>query len=212
MKNILFLFFLIISIPSISQTFVDDVDRVAVVVIDYCVDEDGECYDIKINDEKSSYKNEGWRIGCLEHFKKGKLRFPLKMANACWQSVYHFVNSKYKNYELSEAERLKCKTFHQGQYKYENPAYSETIISRRKNLQIEKGGYGGTQVYRIKWTDVHKYQLESIKMSLEKDKHKIGNIIVVEIIELLNEKTYLYKAHFLNKEDDTPMFGIITKI
>ncbi|WP_299113680.1 hypothetical protein [uncultured Winogradskyella sp.] len=212
MKKLLFFIIVIISSFSYSQTFVDDVDRVAVVVIDYCVDENGKRYDIVINQEKSTYKHEGWQQGCLEHFKKGELIYPMKMTDECWQSVYYFVNSKYKTYELPEEDRIKCKAFHRGKFKYENPAYSETIMKRRKKRQIEKGGLGGRQVYNIKWTDDHKYILETVKLPLEKDKHKEDNIIAVEIIEVLNEKTYLYKAVITNKGDTETIFGLITKI
>ncbi|WP_299157829.1 hypothetical protein [uncultured Tenacibaculum sp.] len=210
MKKFLFLSFIIISFSSYSQIFVNDVNRVAVVVIDYCVDENGKRYDIKINQEKSTYKHKGWRQGCIENFKNGKLFYPMKMTNKCWQSVYYFVNSKYKTYQLPEEERPKCKVFHRGKFKYENPAYSKTIMKRRKNRQIEKGGLGGRQVYKIKWVNDHEYELESIKMPLEKDKHKEGNIISVEIIEILNDKTYLYKGHI--KNDKNVVFGLITKL
>lgn len=212
MKKLLFPVFFIISFCLYSQTFVNDIDKVAIVVIDYCVDENGKRYDIKINQEKSTYKHEGWREGCLEHFKKGKLIYPMKMTNECWQSVYYFVNSKYKTHQLPEEDRLKCKVFHRGKYKYESPAYSETIMKRRKNRQIEKGGLGGRQVYKIKWVEDHKYELIAIKMPLEKDKHKEGNLISVEIIEVLNDKTYLYKAQITNKVDNNIVFGLITKL
>ncbi|MEP5254189.1 MAG: hypothetical protein ABJQ39_03940 [Winogradskyella arenosi] len=143
MKQFLILVFVIISSYSSSQTFVDDVERVAVVVIDYCVDTNGKRFDIKINQDKSTYKHEGWQQGCLEHFKNGTLIYPMKMTNTCWQSVYYFVNSKYKTYELPAEDRVKCKEFHRGKFKYENPAYSETIIKRRVKRQIEHGGLGG---------------------------------------------------------------------
>ncbi|UOB17513.1 hypothetical protein [Abyssalbus ytuae] len=212
MKRLLFFGFIIISFCSYSQIFVDDVDRVAVVVIDYCVNKNGNRYDITVNQEKSTYKHDGWQQGCLEHFKKGKLIYPMKMTDECWQSVYYFVNSKYKTYELPQEDRIKCKAFHRGKFKYENPAYSETIMKRRKKNQIEKGGLGGTQKYKIKWRDDHKYQLEAIKMSLKKDKHKEGNLIEVEIIEILNDKTYLYKAYITNDDNTDIVFGLITKI
>ncbi len=212
MKKYLFLVFIIISFCSYSQTFVKDVDKVAIVVIDYCVDENGKRYNIKINQEKSTYKHEGWRQGCINHFKEGKLIYPMKMTNECWQSVYYFVNSKYRTHQLPEGDRSKCKVFHRGKYKYESPAYSETIMKRRKKRQIEKGGFGGRQVYKIKWVDDYRYELETIKMSLEKDKHKEGNLISVEIIEVLNDRTYLYKAQITNKEDTDIVFGLITKL
>ncbi|MFY0714404.1 hypothetical protein J1D01_12040 [Seonamhaeicola sp. NFXS20] len=212
MKNLLFFGFIINCFCSYSQTFVDDVDRVEIVIIDYCVDDNGKRYDISINQEKSTYKNHGWQQGCLEHFKNGKLIYPMKMTGECWQSVYYFVNSKYQTYELPEEERVKCKAFHRGKFKYENLAYSKTIMKRRKKRQIEKGGLGGTQKYKIKWTDEHKYELETMKMSLKKDKHKEGNLIEVEIIEILNDKTYLYKAYIKNDDNTDVVFGLITKV
>ena len=213
MKRLLFFAFIIISFCSYSQTFVDDVDRVAVVVIDYCVDENGKRYDITINQEKSTYKRDDWQQGCLEHFKKGELIYPMKMTDECWQSVYYFVNSKYKTQALPEDERIKCKAFHRGIYKYESPAYSKTKIKRRKKKQIEKAGLkGDRQVYKIKWIDDHIYELETIKMPLEKDKHKEGNIIRVEIIEVINDNTYLYKAIIPDKANDEYVYGLITKV
>ncbi len=212
MKHLLFFVLAMISFSCYSQTFVDDVEKVAVVVIDYCVDKNGKRYDIVINQEKSTYKHKGWQQGCLEHFKKGKLIYPMKMTNECWQSVYYFVNSKYKTYKLPKEDRIKCKVFHLGKFKYESPAYSETIIKRRKKRQIEKGGLGGIQKYKIKWTDNYKYTLETIRMSLEKDKHKEGYLIEVEIIEILNNKTYLYKSYITNDNSTDIVFGLITKI
>lgn len=198
---------------SVSQTFVDDVERVSIVVIDYCVDEKGERHNIKINNEKTTYLNEAWQQGCMNHFKNGTLRYPMKMVNECWQAVYYFVNTKYKTYELPQPERVKCNAFLLGEYKYESPAYSETKIIRRKRKQIEKGGLkGDRQVYKIKWLDDHIYELTAIKMPLEKDKHKEGNIVKVEIIELLNENTYLYKAIYTHIEDSNYVYGLITKV
>lgn len=207
------LFFLLISQISIAQTFVEDVERVAIVVIDYCVGVNGEITNVEINKNKSTYKHEGWQQGCLEHFNDGKLRDPMNMTDKCWQSVYYFVNSKYKTYELPEADKERCKVFHRGTFKYESPAYSETKIKRRKKTQIENGGLGGKQVYKIKWLDDHIYELETVKMSLEKDKIKEGGVITVEIVEILDKDTYLYKAYFIDEKTDTNIvFGLITKV
>lgn len=212
MKKLFILFCIMSTFGAYAQIFVKDVDRVAIVVIDYCVDPKGKRYDFKINQEKSTYKDLSWQLGCLEHFKKGKLVYPMKMTRQCWQAVYYFVNEKYKTYELPKEDRKNCKVFHRGKFKYESPAYSETIIKRGKKIQIEKGGTGGRQKYKIRWTSDHKYQLETIKMSLEKDKHKEGGLIDVEIIEILNERTYLYKAEIINDNSDNVVFGLITKI
>jgi len=49
-------------------------------------------------------------------------------------------------------------------------------------------------------------------MSLNKDKHKEGNLIEVEIIEAINDKTYLYKAHITNDDSTDIVYGLITKV
>ncbi|GGI57488.1 hypothetical protein [Winogradskyella haliclonae] len=197
-----------------AQIFVDDVERVGIVTIDYCVDNSGKRYDININQEKSTYKDEGWQLGCLDHFKKGYLAYPQKMINECWQSVYYFVNSKYKTHELPKEDYVKCKAFHRGKFKYESPAFSDSVIKRRKKRQIETGENisGGRQVYKINWISDHEYTLDTRRMSLIKDKHKVGNFINVEIIEVINDNTYLYKAFIKDKENDDIVFGLITKI
>ena len=66
-----------------SQVFVNDVDKVATVVIDYCVDGKGARYDVVVNQEQSTYKDEGWQLGCVESFKKAELIYPMKMTNDC---------------------------------------------------------------------------------------------------------------------------------
>lgn len=194
-----------------SQTFVDDIDKVAVVVIDYCVNESGERYNIEINKEKTTYNNEPWKQGCLQHFKDGTLIYPMRMVNQCWQSVYYFVNSKYKTAELQASDKVKCKVFHEGEFKYQNPAYSNTKIIRRKHKQIEKSPDNDKrQVYKIEWIKDYNYTLKTLKLPLAKDKHKIGRLIYVEIIEILDKNTYLYKAY--EKGDDNVIYGIIKKV
>lgn len=212
MKHLFLIIFLCIPFCNYAQTFVDDVNKTAIVVIDYCVDKNGKRNNITINQNKSTYKNEAWQEGCLAHFKKGVLNYPMKMTGNCWQSVYYFVNSKYKNYQLPKEDRAKCKTFHIGKFKYESPAFSETKIIRYKNRQVEIGGLGGEQVYKIKWHQDYKYQLETVKMSLAKDEHKVGNLIEVEIIEIINDKTYLYKAQISNNNSNDIVFGLISKL
>lgn len=214
MKKLILLGFLLFSFCVKSQTFVKDIDRVAVVVIDYCVDKNGKRYNETINQEKTTYKDEGWKLGCLESFKKAQLVYPMKMTNDCWQHVYHFVNEELKTRSLPKNEQKKCKTFHKGKYKYHSPAYSNTKIIRRKNKQIEKSpDKDQRQVYKINWIDDHIYTLRSLKLPLEKDKHKIGKVVYVEIIEIIDEDTYVYKSYFKNDPNNKSItFGIISKL
>ncbi len=195
-----------------GQIFVNDVERVAIVVIDYCVDSSGNRYNLTINDEKSTYKDKDWQYNCMTHFEESRLMYPEKMGDQCWQAVYYFVNPKYKTYELPAAERAKCKDLHKGEFKYESPAYNQTRIIRRKHKQLELNPEKDQrQVYDINWLDDHVYTLKALKLPLAKDDSKIGRTIKVEIIELLNDSSYLYRA---SESDDDPnvVYGVITKV
>jgi len=189
-----------------GQTFVDDIDRVAIVVIDYCVDTNGERFNIVLNEEKTTYKNKAWQDGCITYFKDASLMQPMAMVDDCWQAVYYFVNSKYKTYELPAVDQAKCKVFHLGEYKYESPAYNKTQILRRKHKQIEKSPIKDQrQVYAIEWLEDHIYTLTALKLPLEKDKNKVGNLLKVEIIELIGDNSYLYRASI--KDDPNVIYG-----
>ncbi len=213
MKKLLFAGFIFISFYSHSQIFVNDIDRVAVVVIDYCVDENGNRYNETINQEESNYKDEGWQLGCLNSFKKAKLIYPMKMINDCWNHVYYFVNEELKTKTLTKSEQEKCKVFQTGKYGYHNPAYINTKIIRRKKRQIEKSpDKDQRQVYKINWVDNHIYTLKTLKLPLEKDKHKIGGLIRVEIIDIIDENTYMYKSYRTDIEDKNIVFGLISKV
>ncbi len=213
MKKLLFLLFAIYSLTSYSQIFVNDIDKVAVVVIDYCVDEKGNRYNERINQEKSTYKDKGWQLGCLKNFKNSKLMYPKKMTNDCWNHVYYFVNEDLKTKSLANKEQEQCKTFHKGTYKYHNPAYINTKIIRRKKRQIEKSpDKNQRQVYGINWVDNHIYTLKTLKLPLEKDKHKVGRLIRVEIIDIIDENTYIYKSFITGIENPNVIYGLMSKV
>ena len=135
------------------------------------------------------------------------------MVNENWQHVYYFVNEKYKTKTLTAKNQEYCKVFHKGNYRYHNPAYINTKIIRRKKRQIEKSpDKNQRQVYKINWVNNHIYTLETLKLPLEKDKHKIVGLIYVEIIEVIDKNTYLYKCYRTDIEDKNIIYGIISKV
>lgn len=210
MKRNLFILLILFSSQLTAQIFVKDVETVKVVTVAYCVDNEGEIYDVKIDEEKTNYDHVGWQLGVLENFKKSTLQYPMKMTNRCWTAVYYFVNEKYKTTTLDKDKQKECRKFHTGTYQYLSPAYSETKIIRRKNRQIEKNSKQ-RQVYKVEWLDDHVYTLETLFLPLEKDKHKIGSLIHVEIIEVFGD-VYLYKSIITNKENDNYIFGLMKKV
>ncbi|MEH6659870.1 hypothetical protein [Leeuwenhoekiella marinoflava] len=196
---------------ALCQTFVEDVEKVENVVITYKVDSIGKQYDIKIDSDLTTYHNVGWQKGCLEHFMNGKLKHPMRMLNEEWRAVYYFVNPKYKTSSLKREDIQRCKQFRKGEFKYVQAAYNRTRILRRRKRQIEKGGYKDQrQVYKIDWIDDNKYVLTTLKLPLDKDKEKIGNRIDVEIIEILEDNSYLYRSS--SSDSDKLVFGVIKKV
>jgi len=194
-----------------AQVFVDDIEKVAIVVIDYCVDENGKTYNESVSNEKSTYTNEDWRLGCLESFKKAGLRQPMKMANQCWQYVYTFINSEYKTKKLAEEDKIKCEIFRKGIYSYDSKAYNQTKIKRKKRKQVEVSPIKNQRlVYKIDWPEDNVYTLKTLKVTLEKDKDKVGDTIHVEIIEVLDDSSYMYRANFIG--DTKYNYGVIHKI
>jgi len=196
----------------ISQvTFVNDVEKIEPIVINYRVNNEGIRENIEINNSLTTYKDESWQQGCIDHFKKGKLIAPLSMINEDWKAVYYFVNPKYKTKSLPIQDREKCKQFHTGTFAYGNITLSNVKIHRRKNRQIEKGGdKNQRQVYNIIWTDDHTYILETLKLPLAKDESKVGRIIKVEIIEIIDDNSYLYRSTV--EEIEQEVYGVIHKV
>lgn len=136
----------------------------------------------------------------------------MKMTNDCWKHVYYFVNEELKIKSLAKDEKLKCRVFHKGKYRYHNPAYINTKIIRRNKRQIEKTEFKNQrQVYKIDWIDNHIYTLRTLKLPLEKDKHKIGGLIYVEIIDIIDDNTYMYKSYRTDIEDKNIVYGLISK-
>lgn len=211
MSKFLLIHFIFFYQISLCQTFVEDVEKVENVVITYKVDSIGKRYDVKIDSNLTTYHNVGWQKGCLEHFMNGELKYPMRMLNKEWRAVYYFVNPKYKTSSLENKDIQRCKQFRKGEFKYVDPAYNQTRILRRRKRQIEKGGYKDQrQVYKIDWTDDNKYVLTTLKLPLHRDKEKIGNRIEVEIIEILEDNSYLYRSS--SSHSEKLIFGVIKKM
>ena len=65
-------------------------------------------------------------------------------------------------------------------------------------------------VYKIDWLEDNIYTLKTLKVTLEKDKDKVGDTIHVEIIEVLDDSSYMYRANFIG--DTKFNYGLIHKI
>jgi hypothetical protein len=110
---------------------------------------------------------------------------------------------------LNKDECNACEQFKTGIYKYKNVLYQDTKIKRKRKVQREIFK-GGKQIYFIKWLSDCHYVLTYKRMTEPRLKHLIGKEIDVEIIDFLDDGSYVYKskANFEEKID----FGIIKKL
>lgn len=209
-RKFLLIFFLITSI-NYSQVqkifYVDDVETIDEVTVEFCVNDSARIDKVTIIPEKTTYKNE-YAIGQLIEYLKTIQYYPdSKLKNNCYPSTFQFVNKKYENAKLKESEFPACKKFKKGKFKYTDIRYLDTKIKRTKRKQKEKDDTFKAK-YKINWTSPYEYEMTYIKVREDKNKHLLGKTITVEIIGLL-EDGYIYLADFMNKPT---IIGEIKKI
>ena len=188
--------------------FVEDVKSIEYVTVNFCVNDEAKISEVTIVPEKTTYKNE-YNIEQLRQYLLGIQYYPdSKLKNNCYDSTFEFINNTYENKSLNEEECNACEKFKTGIYAYKNVLYQDTKIKRKRKVQREIFK-GGKQIYYIKWISDCHYVLIYKKMTEPRLKHLIGKEIDVEIIDILDDGSYVYKskANFEEKTD----FGIIKK-
>ena len=212
-KNILLFSALLVFYNSYGQVqkkfFVEDAKSIEYVTVNFCVNNEAKISDVTIVADKTTYENKN-TIEQLRQYLLGVQYYPdSKLINNCYDSTFEFINHKYENKTLNEEECEACEKFETGIYKYQHVLYQDTQIKRKRKIQREIFK-GGKQIYFIKWYSNCHYVLIYKKMSEPRLKHLIGNEIDVEIIDVLDDGSYVYKskANFEEKTD----FGIIKKI
>ena len=209
MKFIL-LFFLSLNINAqIQQEFyVEDAVNVELLTVNFCVDNIGKTSSVTIIPEKTTYKNQE-NINQVVEYRKSIEYFPdSKLRNNCYDYTFRFINRKYENKKLDSLKIPICKLFRSGTFKYNDGINLETTIDRNNETQIEKSK-GETSKYKIEWTNDTNYILTYIEVSNKESEYLVGEKIYVEIIEILDEESYVYKSNLL---DRTVVTGIIKKI
>ncbi|EZH74142.1 hypothetical protein ATO12_14810 [Aquimarina atlantica] len=209
-KKILFLFLLpILSFSQIQQEFyVDDVEIVEHLTVNFCVDNDGKTSSVTIIPNRTTYKNQE-NIDKVVAYRKSIEYYPdSKLRNNCYDYTFIFVNNKYNKKELNTTECTKCNVFKRGKYKYGNINYPDVIIKRRKNIQIEKDKDSKSK-YRIEWISPCEYNLTYTMVSEKKHKYLLGETINVKIIDILDNGNYVYHSNLLDRTITT---GVIKKV
>lgn len=207
-KCLLLIFFVSLSSYSQVQTvfFVEDVDTIEVITVNFCVNDEAKISEVNIIPEKSTYRNE-IEIKKLINYLKGIQYYPdSKLRNNCYDSTFDFVNKKYENAKLGVSDYSKCRNFRTGNYLYDDFRFSDTKIKRGKKIQKETSK-NFNEKYIISWPNPCRYELEYATVNDKKNEHLIGKSIIVEIIAIL-ENGYVYKSKLMSYPEK---IGIIVK-
>jgi len=205
----LLLFIPIITFSQVQQDFyVQDVETIEYLTLSFCVDNEGKTNSVTIIPENTSYKNNEF-IQQVIKYRKGIEYSPnSKLRNNCYESTFNFINHNLKDKKLTSSECQKGNEFRKGRFIYKNSRYSDFIIIRRKNIQIEKNK-DEKYTYKIEWLSPCHYTLTYHKVSEKKYEYLIGEIIDVKIIDILKDGKYIYKSNLL---DRTILTGMIEKL
>lgn len=211
MKFILSIFFLIslnINAQIQQEFYVDDATNVELLTVNFCVDNIGKTSSVTIIPEKTTYKNQENIRQVIEYRKSIEYYPDSKLRNNCYDYTFRFINKKFEDKKLDSLKIPKCELFRRGIFKYNDGINSETIIERNNETQIEKDK-NGTSKYKIEWTNDTNYVLTYIEVSDKESQYLLGEKIYVEIIEILEDESYVYKSNLL---DRTIVTGIIKRI
>lgn len=210
MKFILSIFFLIslnINAQIQQEFYVDDANNVELLTVNFCIDNIGKTSSVTIIPEKTTYKNQE-NIRQVVEYRKSIEYYPdSKLRNNCYDYTFRFINKKFENKKLDSLQIPKCEIFRNGTFKYNDGINSETTIERNNETQIEKDK-NETYKYKIEWTSPTNYILTYIEVSEKESEYLLGEKIYVEIIEILEDESYVYKSNLL---DRTIVTGIIKR-
>ncbi len=192
-----------------KKFFVEDVKSVEYVTVNFCVNNEAKISEVTIVADKTTYENK-YNIEQLRQYLLGIQYYPeSKLKNNCYDSTFEFINSSYEKKSLTKDESNACEKFKTGVYEYKHVLLKGTKIKRKRKVQRELGKEG-KQIYDIKWLSDCTYVLTYKRMAEQPLKHLIGKEIQVEIIDILEDQSYVYRSK-ANFEEKTG-YGVIKKI
>jgi len=189
--------------------FVEDANGVDYVTVNFCVNNEAKIHKVKIIQEKTTYQNDSIIDGLRDYLLSIEYYQNSKLKNNCYDSTFSFINSEYEGIQQNKNDSIKKSPFLTGHYRYKNPIYSATIIKRGKHIQRENG-IKDKQIYSIDWISNTKYKLVYKRMTEKRLKNLIGNEIIVEIMDILPDNSYVYKAE--SEQNKNATYGVIKKI
>lgn len=128
--------------------FIEDANGVDFVRVKFCVNDKAQIFNVESLPNESTYNNE-YVINQIKEYLLG-IEFYLnsKLKNDCHYTTFRLINSKYENLDIKRKEIPADFPLLRGKYRYKNPFYSNTKITRRKKIQREEAKEE-KQIYRI---------------------------------------------------------------
>lgn len=192
-----------------TKFFAEDVKSIEYVTANFCEDYETQIREVTIIANKTTYKNESNIEQLRQYLLKTYYLYVSELKNNCNELTFEFINIKYENKSLNEEECKACKKFKTGIYGYNHILRKKDKIKRKETVQKEI--YGKRKdMYYITWISDCHYILTYKKINNPKFNYLYGKEINVEIIDILDDGSYVYKSRKSFLEETN--FGIIKKI
>jgi hypothetical protein len=133
MKIILpFLFLLSLSVNAQIQNefYVDDVENIEYLTVNFCVNNEGKTERVTVIPSKTTYKNENVINQVLEYRKSIEYYPDTNLKNNCFDFTFTFVNSKLQRSQLSGNDIKLIDNFKSGKFKYADIIFPNATITR----------------------------------------------------------------------------------
>jgi|TARA_R100000479_G_scaffold51000_2_gene23973 hypothetical protein len=192
-----------------KKFFVEDVKSIEYVTVNFCVNNEAKISKVMVVEDKTTYENEYYIEQLRQYLLEVEYYPDSKLKNNCYDSTFEFINSTYEKKSLDKDECKACEEFKTGRYEYRHVLYKDTKIKRKRKVQREIGEED-KQIYYIKWLSNCTYVLTYKRMTEPRLKHLIGKEIYVEIIDILDDGSYVYKSKTNFKEEI--YYGNIKKV
>ncbi len=192
-----------------DQFFVDDVESIAYVTMNVCEDANAKVSSVTLVADKTTYANDLY----IKYIRKKLLSIQFysnsAYKNTCYEVIFSFINSKYKEKKLNDEDCNACKKFKKGRFQYENMTLNNIIIERNRSTQKEINGEVQS-VFSIEWISNCSYIMTYKKSTRPRMKHLKGEQIYVDIIDVLDDGRYVYKSEASFRKGIH--YGILKKI